>query len=322
MPARPYRASGKTDPGWFPAFFLGTTGAGIAVGALEAWISTTFSWNLLIIFPAAIGVAVGAFAIARIEKNGIRAPITVGILAMLAGVLGQLTVHVGSYIQTRRSIVDNFESNRAEEIRKAGDDAEAVKEIRAIDRDAAIDDELERRTGNRGFVGFLTLMATKGFTITNHGSSGTAVSGIGTWLFWLLDFLIAGGAAFSMAHSRANEPFCETCKRWYGKALVVASGSGEKPAWQAAVKALDVRDWQGFASALGSPGAKAASELTLQRCSRCEENEPRMTFSLRTGLNTKKPQSAKKYQSMIRADEVALLSQALKTKPTAGGAGA
>ena len=96
--------------------------------------------------------------------------------------------------------------------------------------------------------------------------------------------------------------------------MVAATGCADKSAWSAAVKALDSHDWSGFASSLGEPGAKAASSLVLKRCAHCQDHEPLMTYSVTFGLNTKKPQTAKKYQSMIRVDDLNQLETALKAK--------
>jgi hypothetical protein len=318
MPARPYRASGKSEPGALSVLLIGSTGLAVIFGIAESFLSQWF--NLLLVFPAIIGFAAGALASKQIRTRRIRAPVTAALFALSAAWIGQATLHGVDYWRFRNRFVGEIESKRQSLLQEHADNPEDVKEIQALDAVKLADDQLEKKTGSRGFQAYLKIAAEQGFTISHHGSKGPQVSGIGTWLFWLFDFIVAGGVAFFIAFERANKPFCETCKRWYDKEAVTAVGSPEAKNWKPAQKALDVRDWQGFANNLGQPTPKAASLLLLERCSTCEEHEPLMTFVVKSRMNTNKPQTAKKYQTLVRSDEVKLLLNELESRKASGAA--
>jgi hypothetical protein len=281
---------------------LGALGAGAAIGALESWVSQWFS--LLIVFPLAIGGVVGAFAVFQVERGNIRAPMLAALLALAGGMVGQGTVHAVDYMRFRGEFLKSLEERRQAFIGENSADEAAVKEAQGLDLTKLADDQIETETGSRGFVGYLKLAANEGTEIKKTGaSSGAKVSGMGMWIMWGLEFLFAGGMALFMALGRAKKPFCEISKKWYDREDIVATGSAEKADAQAVAEALTNENWSGALAALGQPNPKAASVITLERCSHCEEHEPLLHYKLTHGLNTGKPQTKVKWSSLIKADE-------------------
>ncbi|MGC4119239.1 MAG: hypothetical protein QM765_32675 [Myxococcales bacterium] len=306
MTFRKYRPSGLSESGAVPPLFIGCVLIGIATGAAEAlfghWVI-----SLIVVFQVLIGFAVGYFASVRIEKGRIRAPLAAAAAGLLGGFAGQLAVHVVNYelfrSEVRASIV-------AENPEAAGEASEIIDQI------------LVDKTGRGGFPGFLELQAQVGVSIKKAGSStdkGIHLEGVGAYILWLLELLVAMGVAAWMAFDRASQPFCERCKRWFDTDLLISSGSADKKAWKAMLEAIDRSDFKAAVAARGEATEKAAHVLHLSRCSQCESHEPVLTLKVVTGLN-KKPQTKVIRASLLRFDEAKALLEAIETanpKPVA-----
>jgi hypothetical protein len=173
MPARPYRPSGSSDPGSLPILIAGSLVVGIAAGVVESIVG---QWlHLLIVFPLLAGLAVGAFAAWLVARRRIRAPLAAAVVAGLGGLTTQLAYHVTDYVR--------FRAELEETVRKSGHTA---------------DEALEAATGSPGFTGYMIFRAEQGVTIKRAGQSsdgGTKVSGVGTFILWGVEVLLALGAA-------------------------------------------------------------------------------------------------------------------------------
>jgi hypothetical protein len=302
MAARPYKASGNSESGAIPVLVLGALAVGVIVGAVESWVSQWFS--LLIIFPLAIGGAVGVFAAFQVERGMVRAPLLAALIGFLGGLAGQGTVHVVDYTRFRSDFLTSLEDRRQAFIGEHSDDEGAVEEAKGLDLAKLADDQLEEETGSRGFMGYVKLAAREGTEIKRTGqSSGTKVSGMGTYILWLVEFLFAGGLAFWMALERAKKPFCEISKKWFDREDVLAAGSGDKAQVAQVLDALQADNWSGALSALGQADDKTASVLTLERCSHCEEHEPILHLKVTAGLNTAKPVTKVRYTTLLKPDD-------------------
>jgi hypothetical protein len=297
MPARPYRPSGSSDPGSLPILIAGSLVVGIAAGVVESIVG---QWlHLLIVFPLLAGLAVGAFAAWLVARRRIRAPLAAAVVAGLGGLTTQLAYHVTDYVR--------FRAELEETVRKSGHTA---------------DEALEAATGSPGFTGYMIFRAEQGVTIKRAGQSsdgGTKVSGVGTFILWGVEVLLALGAAASLARSRALEPFCERCRLWYGGEQVVSVGSPDDAHVRSVVAALEVRDLPRAVESLGARAEDAQSTVTLRGCPRCQEHEPVLTYQVVTRLK-KKPQARLKYRTLLRPAEVADLRRAAAAQPPAAPA--
>jgi hypothetical protein len=298
MPARPYRPSGLSDPGSLPLLVAGCFVAGGLAGVVESVVGRWI--HLLVIFPLLTGLAVGAFAAWTIGRRRIRAPLLAAAVAGAGGFTAQLADHVTEYYRFRADI-----------------------EEPARQRGLTVDEALEAMTGSPGFVGFMRLRAREGVTLQRAGESGdrgTHVSGAGSFVLWGVEALLAIGAAAGLAWSRASEPFCERCKLWYGGHQGVALGSPDKADVRAVIAALDARDVQRAVGALGAPKEDARSQLTLRRCTRCEEHEPLLSYQVVMRLK-KKPQTRTRYRTLLRPMDATALLAAVAARPPASQAG-
>jgi len=293
MKKRPYRPSGASESGAFPVLFGGCLAVGILAGVAEA-LAARYLISLFIIFPLLIGAAAGGFGAWRVARDKVRAPLAGAVAAILGALAGQATVHLMAY--------QGFRSEVTASMRQKG----------IAEPDPALDHFLQEETGRDGFLGYLELSARSGITLKKGGSKGTKVSGLGAWILWAVELLLALGVGGWIAGDRARQPFCERCKRWYLPPEAVAVGSSKKEAWQAVLRAVERGDHAGAAAALGQPEEKATSVLRLARCPQCDTHEPVLSLAVITGTHTKKPQTRVRHETLVRADEARALTAALQ----------
>lgn len=299
MVPRPYRPSGKSEPGAVPVLFLVCALAGLLVGVVEGLVAH-YLISLLILFPLALGLAVGAVAGWRVAAGKIRAPAIAAVAALCGGLVGQLTVDRMEYEFFR------FEAAAKIQAREPQADAEAV--IQAY---------LVQETGNGGWVGFMQLQAQNGISLKRGGGKGLKLTGIGCYVLWGIELLLAAGVAALMASSRAREPFCEHCRRWYDLDESLAAGSPDKAVWSAVVAGIERGDSTSALAARGAATEKAASIFRLVRCSHCEAHEPLFRIQVVSGLDTKKPKDQRVYQTALRYDQAKGILEALAAERAA-----
>lgn len=296
MPARAYRASGLSHPGAVSRLALTCLVAGLAAGLVEGFVSRWFS--LLLVFPALLGVIVGATALRIVERMHIRAPLLAAIIAGSAGLLSQAAVIGAQYYHFRIEMRGQFGDNQA---------------IAGM-ADRVVDAAIEQETGHSGFVGYLLIRARTGTQINRSGqSSGLTLSGPWFWGLFAVNFLIAGAIAAAMGQDRARHPYCEACQRWYDRTLNIATGSVEKSATAATLSALDRGAFAEVPGVLGKPHPAGASTLQLLRCSSCSGHEPQLTYVVVDGVG-KKQKTKKPLTTMLRPEDAKSLLGALEKK--------
>ncbi|MFH1810778.1 MAG: hypothetical protein ABIJ09_18695 [Pseudomonadota bacterium] len=317
---RPYRPSGKSEPGSMFKLLVVSSVAGVMAGAVEGVIMH-LGFNLFIVFPAAIGLAAGAVGSRIIRTGKIRAPGQAALVVGLAALLGQGVTHVASYMMWRGEARAEVTTMRDRSLADPGLSAEDRAEIEGTTADAQVDQFLASEVGSTGFFGYLRFAAQVGVTIGRVGESEDkkpTLTGAGTYAVWGVEFAIALLVGLAMAYGKAREPFCETCKAWFDQTLVLAVGDGKKAQLKQQQQALESEQFDTLLTdaVLGQPGAGLSSVLVLDRCRTCEEHEPVLT--LKMVRETKgKVQSTDKIKTVLRADDarrlVALAEKRMQT---------
>ncbi len=287
MHARAYQASGLSASGAIARLAGICLLAAVAGGALEGLVSRWVS--LLLLFPLVLGGIVGFAASRVISRSHVRAPWVAALVAGVAGLCAQLAVHAAQYGEFR------YELGQELAAAQPAADGSTVGLL--------VDQLLQQETGQSGFGGYLQFRAKLGTEIKKAGhSSGIKLEGIAFWILFAVNFLIAGGVAASAAYNRANEPYCEPCQRWYEQHQHVASGSADKSAVAATLRALEAGVVTEVPAVFGAAKPEGVAVLQLLRCAGCSEHEPQLSLTVITGP-AKKQKTKNAYKSMLRPDE-------------------
>ena len=210
-----YRASGALNPGSTLAAALGgIVAALVAAGIVWGWERSPIP-TLVILTPILQGFILG-FALALLfGKAKLRNPTLALVFGVVCGAISVVAVHYGHYVKDVYAFRDEVRAQMAEISAKLGPDvAQALLSDVNADPFKAFDEDITNpETGKSGFLGHLDLRAKHGVTIKR-----TELTGIGMWILWGIEALIVIGIAAVMGRSRAAEPFCELCDRWFEKA--------------------------------------------------------------------------------------------------------
>jgi hypothetical protein len=289
MVGRRYVPSGQMEEGALPALAVVPLAVGVLTGFVEALLARWF--DLLILFPALIGVAAGYTAMKIVDRGKVRRPLLAGLLACFAGLAGQAARQEVEYRDFRAAVAYL-----------------ASPGAPAPHPDAA----LRELTGRTGRLGYLLLEAEHGVEVKKPGAPrGFTVKGGWFWLLFVFELLVAGAVAFELTWRRASAPFCERCKRWYGTEAPLATGAGEREAVTDTLSALEASDWVRFARALGTATAAKASALLVARCEGCADNDARLTVKVFRHPGTRKEKSRVRFVSMVRPDELREMERAI-----------
>jgi hypothetical protein len=236
-------ASYRPDGGCPPVGFLLAAGISAAAALVGAWlVSFIGQWlYLILVFPLALGLAVGAVGAYGVKRGKLRSDWCASALGFLAGCLAMTAVH---YFDYQRSL-DNAEK-----------DLPGARQFWAIQ--------------GKTFLHYIDLAAEQGVQIgrVGHGN-GMNLGYVGSLIYWALEVLGVGVLALVMMRSAAREPFCTVCNTW----------KVERKLGQVSMPAFVVRDAivsgeivkladADFADIKGRMVIKAAV------CPRCQEQAP------------------------------------------------
>jgi hypothetical protein len=173
-------------------------------------------------------------------------------------------------------------------------------------------------------LGYLQNAAKAGVTITrSHGSSShnPTLTGLGVYILWLLELLLACGIAAYIGWNQARTPFCESCEAWYDKGTALAAGAGDRKALKATKQRLDAGQLAEAVRELGSSDGKTASVLLFKGCSKgCALHDPMLELKSIAGLNTSKRQEATVYRSLVTQSEAQAMRAQLPASPVGADA--
>lgn len=292
---RKYVASGKADDGALLVLFAATLVAAVGIGAIEGFISQWF--NLVLLFPLLLGALVGLAGVWVVKVKKVRKPMFVIAVGFAMGFLSQGVVHFVEYRVARSTIADNMKN-----------DAQAAAFVRANGEELAVDLALGGKDGDLPIVGYVKLAAEQGITISNAGSSyhesSPTFSGVGVYIYWLVEFLVAGGMAAFILWTQAREPFCEKCDAWYTLDRVVASGAGGRASIKATIERIESGRFAEAVRALGKTDGNTMSVLALRSCAQCRDGD--LVFELRhiTGMNRRQQaQTRRAYTTIVSESE-------------------
>lgn len=290
-----YQPSGKVGVGGVLVLFGMGLFVGGWLGALVHFVGRAF--YLIFVFPFVWGLVLGGSLSGGVRMGRCRNV----SLALLAGLISA----VSSYALYHA--LDNWKvrTDAKENLKKAGIPADMV--------DALYDEHLKKEYGGTGFWGEVKMRSTFGMSIGRPGRSGDSkplITGIGMYIYWILELGVVAGCAILLPRTAARASFCEPCLAWYAKkdAAVVTAGMEAE-----VQRALSGRDPGALGPCFGGAGTAV---LALEKCPKCS------TGSIRFLLEqvTKDPKGNEKretlFDEMVSHEEAnALLAGVLAPKP-------
>jgi hypothetical protein len=215
-------------------------GSGVAIGAGAAYVA---QWlYLVLVFPAAMGLVVGAATARAVRQGKVRSP----HIAALAGVLGGAAVVLSLHYFEYLNALDDMDAKNP-----------GAKQ-------AALDN---------GFtlLHFFEVRAREGVSLAQTGHSSEVNLGyFGSYVYWLVDAGMVLGVAWIFPRLAARKPFCARCSHWKSEhALAVLD-----PAWQRTVfEAVRQGELLRLLEGAGHRGTEHLS-LKLSSCDFCGEDSP------------------------------------------------
>lgn len=304
---RAYTPSGKSDSGALPIVFGASLAAAVVGGLVEGFLAQWF--NLLLIFPAALGLLAGGVGVTQAKARNLRNPLAALLIGVIAGLAAQAIVHGMGYQRARAAIAESIEK-----------DSGAAEFVRQQGINGAVDAVLMSEGGATPLLGYLDLAAKQGITITRAGgsSSGPTLTGAGAYALWAINFLIAAGIAAWMIASQAREPFCERCNTWYETEAAIAAGAGDPSAVKATVQRLKDGRLAEAIREIGRSDGKSAALLVLRGCPACKDHDPLLEVRRVVGIGAKQ-EIKHAYAALISPSEA---QELIAARPTADKAAA
>lgn len=179
--AEPYAPDGGASPAGLALLLGGTLLAAVVIGCLVGIVKQWF--YLVLLFPAAVGAAVGGIGLVLIKRGKVRSAPLAGIAAVLGGVMAMGSLH---YVGFLRYLNAN-----------------------PLVRAAA-------EAGKYSFRDYLDEYATSGVRIGRPGAKdgGMNLGYYGSYIYWFVEVLVVAGAALAMMLTQARAPFCRECGVW------------------------------------------------------------------------------------------------------------
>ncbi len=296
---KPLRPAGVEEPFDVLLLLVACIVIGVLVGALAHGIGT-FIW-LIVVFPLAMGFAVGMGAGTVIRARKVRAPLIAVLCAGLGGfVAWSMDLGIG-YVTTRSNVTadlrdyatsleaDTGVAATDQAISDATDflifawgegreDEELNGQLAAILIDAPITvaelPEMEPPPPVGGLAaaqGFVKFRLSLGTSIGNPGSEGSPIGATGTLILWIVEMVFAVGLAGLMAREAAMQPSCSNCKSWYGDE-VTPTVVGAEPRKSGIVDALNRGDIPALIAGLPIPADQPRfSALMARHCPQCAD---------------------------------------------------
>ena len=166
-------------------------------GAVAAFVWIVSGLRSWLFFPLLLqGLIVGGTLAWLIRKFQLRHRSASVLIALVCGLTSAAFFHGGLYVRNVYAFRDSVRSDWVQ----SGSDLRYKLAVDYMNAHPfpAFDSVLVRRTGHRGFLGYMIL---RGWTII-----GLAI----------LQIVVVAWIAIKFAKESASTPFCETCKTWFG----------------------------------------------------------------------------------------------------------
>ena len=184
--ALPYRPDGGVSWTRFPVFLLQVLLAGAVLGWLASRVGAVL--YLIFLFPLIMGLLLAGLLYAGNAWAKIRNPTFAGMIGALGASLALVTMHYTDYRQ-----------------------AQEAAHVSADDLHPKVATYL-RYSPN--FRTYLEASAQVGLSIVGRSQRGFHLGYVGTWSYWILEWVLVASLAFFGGRHSAIEPYCSACSCW------------------------------------------------------------------------------------------------------------
>jgi hypothetical protein len=279
-PVKRYSAEGGFRTDGLLRLLIALSVAGIALGVATHFVAKLI--YLVLIFPALIGVCLGALGTQLVKSGHIRDPWLGAGAGFLGGVFAMFVMHYASYYEFRGDVTSKVpaevmamsDADLATALESTQDEQETIAVIRAA----------------KSFTSFMGMQARQGVRISNHGGSPMNIGYYGSLIYWLIEILVVAGIALSMMYESASAPYCTQCETWKEHEPLAAI-TGDKELAAAGVKDGDPSK---IAASGPVPNATGLRMLYRALCPKCGGARSPVDVKLMEFIPQKKGEAKKK----------------------------
>jgi hypothetical protein len=238
---------------------LAALAAGLATGLVAGVLSNRV--YIVFLFPLGVGLVAGFIlekAIGLAKVRSARGAVVLGCLMALA-VYG--AYHWINYATFRGQFLYEMHQQILEETGRS----------ELIVANVMVDYALKQETGFTGFPGYLLFTARQGVTVGKSFGPGLNLGPFFTWVFWLLELGIIGWTTVRRGRRAAGRPFCETCRRWYGREHHLGGVSAARA--EVLTQLLERRDFSRVGPLLEADAEMPSLEVYSQSCGTCSSSD-------------------------------------------------
>ncbi len=204
----PYRPEGGfSQMGSLLAIGLSLVG-GLVLGFAAWFISQWF--YLVLLFPIAIGAALGGLGRVGVRVGKVRSPLMAGLAGFCGGCVAMIGMQYFEYRQFLRERDQHVPAQLRAMVLQMDKNAPLPQ-----DPDAAAFVEGLRVSS---FIDYVDLSARQGVEIKRAKGGGKDkgmnLGYYGSYIYWGVELLIVAGIAFAMTRTAAGEPYCTACNSW------------------------------------------------------------------------------------------------------------
>ena len=247
---KPYQPSQVVPAGGAVILLAVAVVGGAVIGALGSLLANLI--YLILLFPLLMGLIGGALIAAAVRAGKIRNPVVALAGGLVIGVVIYGSMWTADYLQFRNSVKSEILARAAA--------------ANLLDVESLIDEALVSQTGRPGFIGFLLVRDQAGVSIGRVGSGSNPfnLGPVFSWVYWGIELLIILGMAAVIGRKPALEPFCEACKRWYGKPALLGTLGASRS--QEALGLIEGNQFQKLGEELQSNPAMPNVGIFLATC--------------------------------------------------------
>lgn len=205
----------KTDGGFEPSgiliLIIGMAAAAMLMGGIAYWVSQYF--YLVLLFPIAIGVAIGLVGFKIIKTARIRNMGLVMVIGLMAGVLSMGTMHYLGFMEYQKYFTTLSDNEKEFLALPSEKQQEIMAQAPEADR-ADMQMFLASHSASQSFPAYMDQQAKIGVRLGKVGRSGSSIGYTGSIIYWILETCFVAVFIILLVRDAVGQPYCTRCHVW------------------------------------------------------------------------------------------------------------